>query len=263
MAADAHAHPYYLQLKDKDGERERELLGIACAASSCGPDEFIFNEAAAARRGAPFMAPCFAVHPQLPATTDADADGLCSFLETLAGEKRIAAVGEVGFDLFNAAYRATEKTQDAIFEHHLEVALRHSLPMALHVRCAMHKIFERTHALKRVRALVFHSYSGSLDEARSVLRRGMNGYFSFGTAIMKGHKNAMRCAAALDGERLLFETDAPYQPPRGKEFSTWSDIFSVINAAANLRRQAGSATSDKDALEAVTDANFDAVFRDA
>ncbi|MDR3302087.1 MAG: TatD family hydrolase [Spirochaetaceae bacterium] len=260
MASDTHGHPYYLYREDARCEQERMRLGIRCAASSFNEDEFIFNEMTAHQEGAPFMALCFGVHPQLPAHQRHDIERACSFLETLAKEKRIAAIGETGFDLFSDAYRAHEQTQDAIFEHHLGIALRYNLPVVLHIRRAMHKVFLFNKQLKRLAAVVFHSYSGSLDEARSVLRRGINGYFSFGSAIMMNHKNAMQCCAALDAERLLFETDAPYQPLYGKKFSVWQDIFQVINAASALRREAGSTLTEKNELEYITDKNFDLVF---
>jgi TatD DNase family protein len=264
MASDAHAHPYYLQQIEKDAERQRIRLRIKCAASAHSPEEFHCNETLAQQAGAPDVALCFAVHPQLPAA-DPAADPafiqrLCAHLETLAREKRIAAVGETGFDLFDAANKAREKAQDAIFEHHLALAVRRSLPIVLHVRRAMHKIFEKTQTLKRLPAVVFHSYSGTLDDARSLVRRGVNSYFSFGSAIMKNHKNAIRCCALLDSRRLLLETDAPYQPLPGKTHTSWPDIFTVIQAAADLRRQAGRDASDRAELEHIADANFDTVF---
>ena len=74
----------------------------------------------------------------------------------------------------------------------------------LHVRRAMHKIFPYTGALKKLPAVVFHSWPGSPDEGFSFLRRGINAFFSFGTTIMLNHKNAIRSCAAFPAERLLF-----------------------------------------------------------
>jgi TatD DNase family protein len=277
MASDAHIHPYYLYKEDGAQEIERIQLNIRCAASSFSNDEFIHNEALSKKEDGPFMALCFAVHPQLPArnmiNTDKagysgiyDIDALLSFLETLAGEKRIRAVGEAGFDLFNSDFKETEKIQEKIFNHHLDIALRYSLPVVLHIRRAMHKIFLYAKQLKRLPAVVFHSYSGSLDEAASILRRGVNAYFSFGATIMMNHKNALRCAALLEENRLLFETDAPYQPLGMKKFSCYSDIFAVIRCAEELRKESGGNFRDRAAgsggekLENITDNNFNAVF---
>jgi TatD DNase family protein len=264
MASDAHAHPYYLYKEDSSAEDERVQLNIRCAASSFDKDEFIYNEALSKKNLSPFMALCFAIHPQLPAHGN-DIDGGLLFLETLALEKRIHAVGEAGFDLFNSDFKATEKVQEKIFNHHLDVALQYNVPIVLHIRRAMHKIFLYTKELKRLPAVVFHSYSGSLDEAASVLKRGINGYFSFGGAVLMNHKNAMCCAARLPAEKLLFETDAPYQPVYPKKYSCHSDVFTVIRCAAKLRETAGgflNSTGENTAveLEKISDDNFNTIF---
>jgi TatD DNase family protein len=99
----------------------------------------------------------------------------------------------------------------------------------------MHKIFPHTRALKKLPAVVFHSWPGSPDEGFSFLRRGINAFFSFGTTILLNHKNAIRSCAAFPAERLLFETDAPFQPLRGKRHSSFGDLPAVILAAAAIR----------------------------
>jgi len=116
-------------------------------------EQFAYHEGLAreARRdGAAVLVPCFAVHPQLPAAAaDEDFAGLLGLLETLAGEGRLGAVGETGFDLYHTGrgqdaqidYRATEAVQEELFTAHLDCAKRYGLPLVLHVRRAMHKVF--------------------------------------------------------------------------------------------------------------------------
>ncbi|MDR0663019.1 MAG: TatD family hydrolase [Spirochaetaceae bacterium] len=259
MASDAHAHPFYLSKVYGDAEAERRRLNIVCAGSAWNNEDFLYNENAAAAFP---MALCFAVHPQLSAfsANSSDIQNSLSLLYQLTAENRIDAVGETGFDLFNGEFRAAEKVQDELFEQHLCVALKYDLPLVLHLRRAMQKIFLHTHRLKKIPALVFHSYSGTADEAASLLRRGVNAYFSFGTAILLNHKTAMKACAAIDAERLLFETDAPYQSPRGKEFSSYADIASVINKASELRYGAGK-NSAAGELERISDENFYKVYK--
>jgi TatD DNase family protein len=244
-------------------ETERVKLNLVCAGSAWRIEDFLYNERAASRFP---MAVCFAVHPQLPAACRAGQyaeetlqDSL-ELLDELAGEKRIDAVGEAGFDLFNNEFRATEKLQDELFEEHLRVAEKYDLPLVLHVRRAMQKIFLYTGRLKKIPSVVFHSYSGTADEAASVLRRGVNAYFSFGTAILLNHKNAMKTCAVLDTGRLLFETDAPYQSLNGREFSSYADIQLITEQAALLRCGAGQLCT-KDELEKLVDENFYKVYK--
>ncbi|MDR2097880.1 MAG: TatD family hydrolase [Spirochaetaceae bacterium] len=259
MASDAHAHPFYLSKVCPGAEAERRALNIICAASAWNGEDFLYNENAAGNFP---MALCFAVHPQLGAARESQNEIQKSLplLYQLSGEKRIDAVGETGFDLFNEEFRASENIQDELFEHHLFISEKYGLPVVLHLRRAMHKIFSHTRRLKNVPAVVFHSYSGTADEAESLLRRGINAYFSFGTAILLNHKTAMKACAAIDAERLLFETDAPYQSPRGRRFSSYADIIDVINKAAELRRGADKDRA-ADELERISDENFYKVYK--
>jgi TatD DNase family protein len=120
----------------------------------------------------------------------------------------------------------------------------------------MHKIFAWTKELKALPSVVFHSYSGTFADGEALLRRGINAYFSFGTPVVLNHKTAMDSCARLPLERLLSETDAPYQPLKGKPFSSWADLPAIIAGAAALRREAGSPGGDGAELEAALDRNF-------
>lgn len=267
MLTDAHCHPASLAGRFPGGaaaaEDERRRLGVACAASSATLGEFEFHERLsleAAAAGAPPVLPCFAVHPQMPLYgKSADGEGL-AVLETLAASGRLAAVGETGFDLFGSAFRETERRQELLFSAHLDAALRLGLPIVLHVRRAMHKVFARGAELKRCRAVVFHSWSGTAGEGEALLRRGINAFFSFGTTVALNHLGAMRCCALFPAETLLTETDAPYQPLRGRPFSRHADLPRILETIAALRREAGNDASDAAELEAAVELNFRSAF---
>jgi TatD DNase family protein len=267
MASDAHAHPFDLSKLYDGAEAERQALNIICAASAWGAEDFLYNENAAAIFP---MALCFAVHPQLPARAEGSKNVMrsLSLLYRFAENGRIDAVGETGFDLFNREFRETEKIQDELFEHHLSVALKYDFPLVIHARRAMQKIFLHTARLKKMPAVVFHSYSGTAGEAASLLRRGVNAYFSFGAAILLNHKTAMASCASIAPERLLFETDAPYQSPRffppekigERNFSSYADIKLVIKKTAELKHEAGRDCTENE-LERITDENFYKVYK--
>jgi TatD DNase family protein len=268
MLTDAHCHPFDLLKFLPDAGECLSSTRTACAASSWNREQFEYHEglkAKAEERGAPPVFLCFAVHPQLPAGGGTGADRLekelLPLLETFAAESRLDAVGETGFDLYNDAYRETEKIQDEIFALHLETALRYRLPLVLHVRRAMHKIFAFTGELKKAPSVIFHSWPGTLGEGEALLRRGVNAYFSFGAPVLSNRRETRRCCALLPAERLLLETDAPYQPPRGSTFSSWRDLPLICRAAAGLRKEAGSPGGTPEELEAMTEANFFPAFQ--
>jgi TatD DNase family protein len=268
MASDAHAHPADLRKQFSQAEDERRSLpdgrgGVPCAASAWNLRDFEYHEELAeqARKdSAPSLIPCFAVHPQLSAVERRLVRESLDTLFALAEAGRLRAVGETGFDLYDAALRETEAIQDELFASHLEIAVQKGLPLVLHVRRAMHKVFAHTKALKRLPSVILHSWSGTLGEGESLLRRGVNAYFSFGAVIALNHKGAMRSCAALPADRLLTETDAPFQPLRGAPFSRWADLPVILRALADLRREAGNFGGTAAELEAVIDGNWERAF---
>ena len=271
MLTDAHCHPFDLVRVFPDAENERRRLKVCCAASATDMEEFAYNENLARRAAvdkAAGILPCFAIHPQLPAAransgqrvTENELRKELESLESLAAQGRLAAVGETGFDLYNAAFRETEAVQDMLFAAHLETALSHELPVIIHVRRAMHKIFAAAQQLAKCKAVIFHSWPGTMGEGEALLRRGLNAYFSFGTTILLNHRETMRCCAVFPADRLLTETDAPFQPLRGQSFSQWTDLPRIIEAAAALRREAGSPGANTNELENLIGVNFRTAF---
>lgn len=235
-----------------------------CAASASAMEEFTWCEERSREYTAAALLPCFAVHPQMPLLKLKSNSGQhgtlfmvsneLAVLENLAAQGRLSAVGETGFDLFNTEFRETEQIQEALFAGHIETALRYNLPLVLHVRRAMHKIFAYSQQLKKCTAIIFHSWSGTAAEGESLLRQGINAYFSFGTAIMLNHREAMRCCAHFPADRLLIETDAPYQPLRGAPYSSYTDLIRILEAASALRGE------EPAVLEKIIESNFRKAF---
>lgn len=232
------------------------LLGRAVTAAH-SPQEFLaqeervrqLNGAVPASGGArlslcaqpcsPRVLQSFGLHPQAPFDGEADFARRLEFLESLLQEKRIAAVGECGLDFFTLEFSAKRAAQEKAFAAQLDLAARHKVPVIVHARKAMQEIFAAAAALKKVPAVVFHSFAGSPADARSLLSKGINAYFSFGKPIVNGAKKAMHCVRALPIERLLFETDAPYQTLKGEKATSPAEIADVYQAAFELR-SAGS-----------------------
>jgi len=260
---DIHCHPWDLLRYLPAAGEERLETGTAVAASAWNKEQFEYHEELAAKakeKGAPRLFCCFALHPQLSANMEFSFSGGLELLQSLGAEGHLDAVGETGFDLYSEEYKAGEKIQDEIFTCHLETALKYNLPIVLHLRRAMHKIFPFAKELKKLPAVVFHSWPGTRGEGEALLRRGINAFFSFGTTVSNNHREAMTCAAYFPPERILLETDAPYQPLRGKAFSSWRDLDEICSCIAGFRKEAGSSGSTKEELEELTTDNFYRVF---
>ncbi len=230
-------------------------LGVTAAHS---PEEFLAQEARVKELNASLipapgndnssarLSPCaqtcsprvlqsFGLHPQAPFSDERDFALRLEFLESLLQERRIAAVGECGLDFFTQEFSANRAAQEKAFAAQLDLAARHKVPAIVHARKAMQEIFESAAALKKVPAVVFHSFAGTLADARSLLSKGVNAYFSFGKPLMNGAKKAILCVRALPLDRLLFETDAPYQTLKGEKATSPAEIADVYQAAFEIR----------------------------
>lgn len=126
-----------------------------------------------------------------------------------APQHKIVALGEIGLDYH---YPDTDKTrQAAYFDAQLALAKKHDLPVVIHDREAHGDCFDAVCAARGIRG-VFHSYSGSEEMARELIRRDF--YISFsGTITFKNATKIAAVAAALPRDRVLIETDCPYLAP--------------------------------------------------
>jgi TatD DNase family protein len=130
-------------------------------------------------------------------------------------ENKIVAIGEIGLDYY---WRQDNKAeQKDCFERQLALAEELSLPVIIHDREAHGDCFETVLRYPNVKG-VFHSYSGSAEMAKDLVRRGYTISFS-GTVTFKNARTVTEAAAALPRESVMIETDAPYltpHPHRGK-----------------------------------------------
>ncbi len=226
MYTDSHAHLY--DLFRQSGVVPELQSDLYVCASAHDRTEFLWQEVfAAAHPGRVHLS--FGIHPQKPEIDQ------FSFLEELARSRRIQAIGECGFDLFTEAFRHSEGEQMGVWDIQIDLALRYSLPLVIHARKSLHHVFADTKRLKKLPAVVFHSWSGSAIEAESFLKRGINAWFSSGKALLRGDRSLRETVRSLPVERLLSETDAPYMQDRTEPFSVLGDIRTVVAEIAHIR----------------------------
>ncbi len=143
-------------------------------------------------------------------------DGL-SELESLLLDpsNKVKAIGEIGLDYYWTPF--DKEKQKLFFEEQMRLAERLGLPVVIHDREAHGDCFDTVRAFGAVRG-VFHSYSGSAEMAKELVKRGYMISFS-GTVSFKNARSVKEAAAALPKESVMIETDAPYLTPhpyRGK-----------------------------------------------
>lgn len=141
-------------------------------------------------------------------------DKLCALLENKT-ENKIVAVGEIGLDYY---WKPVDKEgQILFFDTQLELAKKYGLPVSVHDRDAHGDVFETILRHPGVTGIL-HSYSGSAEMARELVRRGW--YISFsGVVTFKNAERVRSVAQTVPVDRILLETDCPYlapEPHRGK-----------------------------------------------
>jgi TatD DNase family protein len=161
------------------------------------------------------------VHPSDALTWDSHS---LASLESLARHPKVVAIGEIGLDYYRD--HAPRDLQRSVFLQQLELAQSLGKPVSIHNRSTYQDLWEitaRWHANLGASSLaaapgVFHSFDGTLDEARSVAEKGfflgISGPVTFTNARLR-----QELVRDLDLARLLVETDAPYltpHPHRGK-----------------------------------------------
>lgn len=200
---------------------------IRCTAAHT-KDEFIQQDKLIHELNLPVFQ-SFGLHPQNPLIEN------IGFLEELLREQRISCVGEAGFDLFTETFKADVERQTEAWNAQLDLCIKYNVPVLIHSRKALDRIFRDTKKLKKLPAVIFHSFSGSVPEAESFINRGINAYFSFGKPLLNGAKRAIQCTSQLPSDRLLLETDAPFQTLKNETFTYPEEIKKVYKRAMEIR----------------------------
>lgn len=191
--------------------------------------------------------------------------------------KNISAVGETGLDYhqFNNNQTVDEDIKEELceiqkisFTKHIQLALKHNLPMSIHAR-DMNDCSDCLEDVLRVVAQEgrgqlrgsFHSYTGDIDSLKEIL--GMGFYIGFnGIITYKSGENVRDILKQVPLERILFETDGPFLPPQSvrknkkleEKYAQPKDIKEIIETACEIK----NVSYEK--METITDENYERLF---
>lgn len=129
----------------------------------------------------------------------------------LNNSEKIHGIGEIGLDLYTNELKNNLTTQIEFWNRQIELAIKFEKPIVIHLRKAINYIFQDVSKLKKISSVIFHDFPGSFQEASSILQKGINAYFSFGGSLLKGRKKSLECIINLPNEKILAETDEPFQ----------------------------------------------------
>lgn len=175
-------------------------------------------------------------------------------LRKLAQQPKVVAIGEIGLDYYWPENPPRDLQQE-VLRRQMALAQELSLPVIIHDREAHADTLAIVKEFPAVRG-VFHCYSGSLEDARTLVKLGW--MLSFNGAItFKNARKAPEVIAALPMDRIMIETDSPYLTPvphRGERNDS-SFVGLVADRIAEIRGMS------REEVERVTFANALRFFR--
>ena len=214
---DTHTHLFVEEFKDdlpmvvqraRDAGVERVFMPII-------DDESLDDLLDSCARYPGYCYPMLGYHP-----TSVDGSSLAKVMrmkELLVDGHPFIAIGEVGLDLYWDKTYLHE--QQVVLDEQIHWALEWNLPVVIHCREAFAELFDLLEPYKRTGLKgVFHSFTGTVDEAQKALEydnfmMGINGVVTFKKSTLP------EVLKLVPLDRLVLETDSPYLAPtpfRGK-----------------------------------------------
>lgn len=219
---DSHAHYDDARF---DGETERILAEVH--ASGVEKITNIASSLATSRASVRFaethdyIYASVGVHPSDAVRDMQNADWLEQLEGLYRSSEKVVAIGEIGLDYHYG--KEDKEEQKLCFDAQMQLAAKLDAPVVIHDREAHEDTLEILARYPSVTGVV-HSFSGSFEMAKQVLKMGyyisVNGVLTFNNA-----KKIVDIVTRLDElapnarERILMETDCPYLAPvpfRGK-----------------------------------------------
>ena len=153
------------------------------------------------------------IHPLcVPQAQEADLQALNDALARHSADPRLVAVGEIGLDYFVPELKQSpmRERQEFFYRAQLKLALKHGLPVMLHVRRSADKLLKHLRELAPVGGWrgIAHAFNGSEQQAGEFIKLGFKLGFG-GTVTYEASRQIRRLAATLPLESLVLETDSP------------------------------------------------------
>lgn len=232
MIWDTHAHLDDKQFKtDRDSVLQRAREAGITTIVNIGHSEATSRESVELATKYPFLYATVGIHPHDAKDCN---DQTWITLERLAQNPKVVAWGEVGLDYYRDL--SPRDVQRQVFIQQLKLAKESGLPVVIHNRDAHGDILKIIKENPTGTEGVFHSYSGSWEMAKELLKMGY--YLSFsGPLTYKNARHTVEVATKMPEDRFVVETDCPYltpEPYRGKRNEP-AYVREVVSKIAEIR----------------------------
>lgn len=227
---DSHAHYYDERFTEQSERSVEELIGTLLSQEvsyiinvGTGPESCLSAIAQARRFNNMYTA--LGIHPSDCQYLTRDVKTETEKIRKLISERenKCVAIGEIGLDYH---YPDTDKEKQLeYFEEQMRLAEGLGMPVVIHDRDSHEDVLSVIKKFPNVRG-VLHSFSGSVEMAREVVKLGYMISFS-GTLTFTNARRPKEVAAAIPIENILIETDCPYLAPHPKR--------GTLNHSGNLQ----------------------------
>lgn len=180
----------------------------------------------------------FGCHPKGVYTYDDKLEArILKAMET-CGHKALAW-GEFGLDFSHPNYGKVadnRRLQKEVFTRQLKLAIKHGYALVLHSRGADRDTLRllRQH-VPRDWKVHMHSYRGSIQTLEAMLTSWTHMYVGYSGLLTMGDEEVEELCRRTPLDRLLLETDAPYLPLNGTNYSHCGQIPSIAARVAELK----------------------------
>ena len=197
----------------------------------------------------PSVYPALGLHPWM-AHEPIDFDELQRRLDRTGA----VAVGEIGLDFKMDGFDRDRQLH--LLSRQLEIARERDLPVLLHCRGAFEELLQAVAGFRGTLRGVIHAFSRGPELMHRLVESGLHIGLG-GASTRPGARRAQKAAAAVPGNRLLLETDAPWIGMHGVD-PRQVEPHHIVDIAASIGALRGQST---DQIAAITTANAINLFR--
>lgn len=229
---DVHCHLTFSGLDEIKDKVINESKKSMHAIITCGLSRDLEKALELSKKYSGFVYVSLGIHPEdIINMPDKDVEKDLKFIRSHADD--IVAVGEIGLDYaWVQDFKQNERCKE-VFIKCLDMAKETGLPVILHSRRAEEDVFQ---ILKEndVEHAVFHHYSGNMTLAKQIIE---SGYYISIPAIIKTSKNLKKIAKSFPLDRLMTETDSPFNSPTDEKTNYPYNVKLTLTEIAKLRSE--------------------------